>query len=358
MQLRLSLNAAVFALAVLMPVAAPLALAQTAGSAAPQGPVPQGPIPQAGPAKKSANSPIGTLNVTPSGDAANPFPKPDPKNFTADTPTAETVNAFLQLSWGYDPQRIWQVQAILKTPAPGVSKVVVLVTQKGLKQDGKPQVATLQFFTLPDGKHIIADDVLPFGATPFAENRAILQQRANGSAIGAASKDLMLVEFADFQCPHCKEVQATMEKLRQQFPNARFIYENYPLVQIHPDSYKAASYSVCVAKIGGNDAFFKYATAVYDAQASLTPEGSDQALKDAATKVGLDPAKVAACSTSADAKSAVDASIKLAQDLNINQTPTLAVNGRLLPLANLPVEALIQLISFQAASDGVQAATK
>ena len=353
MQLRLSLCTAVFALAVLTPVAAPIALAQAAGSA-----TPQAPAAPAGAAKKNSNSPISTLEITPTADPANPFPKPDPKNFTADSPTADTINEFLKLSWGYDPNRTWQIQAIMKTAAANVTKVVVLVAQKNAQAGGKPQIASLQFFVLPDGKHIIADDVLPFGTKPFAENRATLQQRADGPALGSASKDLLLVEFADFQCPHCKEAQAVMEKLRAQFPNARFVYENYPLVQIHPNSFKASAYSVCVAKIGGNDAFFKYAAAVYDVQDSLTPEGADKALQDAATKVGVDAAKVTACSTTAEAKSAVDASVKLAQDLNINQTPTLAVNGRLLPLASLPSETLIQLINFQAAADGVQAAAK
>ena len=70
----------------------------------------------------------------PAPAAAPVFPKPDPANFTAASPTKETVNAFLQASWGYDENRIWQVQAILKTPVEGVSKVVVLVGDKTGKQ--------------------------------------------------------------------------------------------------------------------------------------------------------------------------------------------------------------------------------
>ena len=154
----------------------------------------------------------------------------------------------------------------MKTAAANVTKVVVLVAQKNAQTGGKPQIASLQFFVLPDGKHIIADDVLPFGTKPFAENRATLQQRADGPALGSASKDLMLVEFADFQCPHCKEAQAIMEKLRLQFPNARFVYENYPLVQIHPKHSRrlrtaSASRSWAATKLSSSTH-----TAVYDAQ--------------------------------------------------------------------------------------------
>ncbi|HVJ07291.1 MAG TPA: thioredoxin domain-containing protein [Acidisarcina sp.] len=347
MQLRLSLRTAALTFAVLLPVSSSFVLAQAGGNAKPQSPAPQAPTPQT---PSRGSEPISSLE--PSGNDANPFPKPDPRNFTADSPTAETVSAFLHESWGYDTQRIWQVQAILKTAVPGVSKVVVLVAQKG----AKAQVASLQFFTLPDGKHLIADDVLPFGPKPFAENRKLMQERATGPARGSASKDLLMVEFADFQCPHCKDAQPTIEKLMQEFPNARFVYENYPLVQIHSEAYKAAAYGVCVAKEGGNDAFFKYSAAVYDAQANLTPAGSDEVLKGAVTKAGLDPAKVAACSTSAETRSAIDASTKLAQEMNINQTPTLVVNGRALPLSSVPVETLVQLIHFQATEDGVASA--
>jgi protein-disulfide isomerase len=352
MYFRSTVTTAVLALVAFAPVTAPFASAQAGTNAPAATQQPQHPLPQNSAPANRANAPIPQLDVPPSGDAANPFPKPDPRNFTADTPTMDTVNAFLHASWGYDPQRVWQVQAISKTPVTGISKVVVLVAQK--TPNGKPQMASLQFFTLPDGKHLIADDVLPFGAKPFADYRALLEQRADGPARGSASKDLLLVEFADFQCPHCKEAQPTIEKLLQQYPNARFVYENYPLVQIHSEAYKASAYSVCVAKLGGNDAFFKYSNLIFDAQSELTPQGSDAALKGAVTKVGLDPAKVAACSTSAEAKSTVDASLKLGQDLNLNQTPILVVNGRVLPIGALPIEALSQLVAFQAQEDGVK----
>src|SRR5271163_4813736 len=61
---------------------------------------------------------------------ADPFPPVNQKYFTASTPTVDTVNAFLKALWGYDPNRIWRVEAIQATPAPNVSKVVVFVSDK------------------------------------------------------------------------------------------------------------------------------------------------------------------------------------------------------------------------------------
>lgn len=343
MRLRLSLPAATMPLLVSLlaftPIAERSAAAQAAGAAKPGAPAQTSAAPAAG--QNLQVEPVPAAN-------ADPFPKPDPRFFTADAPDVATVNSFLRQSWGYDPNRIWQVEAILKTPVAGVSKIVVFVAEKGSQQ--KP--VTLQFFTLPDGKHLISDDVLPFGSKPFAENRRLLEAQANGPARGAAGKSLLLVEFADYQCPHCKDAQATVDKLVQDFPNARYVYQQFPLEQIHTEAFKAAAYGVCAAQAGGSEAFFKFSAAAYEAQASLTPEGSNQALKDAVTKAGLDPEKVAACSASAATKAAVDASVKLGQELNVTATPTLFVNGRGLPLGSIPYEELKQIVAFQAAEDG------
>jgi protein-disulfide isomerase len=287
----------------------------------------------------------------PAPAAAPVFPKPDPANFTAAKPTKEEVMAFLTANWGYDETRLWQVQAITKTQAEGVSKVIVFVGDK----TGKQKPAALQMFVLPDGKHVIAgNELVPFGEHPFADYRAMLQSRADGPYRGSASKDLELVEFADFQCPHCKDAQANMDKLAVDFPKARIIFQSYPLEKIHPSAKIAAAYGVCVTKMGGSDAFFTFAAAVFDGQDGLaTPDGATLTLNAAVTKAGLEPAKIAACAATPATSEAVEASVKLAEDLSINQTPTLMVNGRQVPIAGAPYDTLKQFINYQAKIDGV-----
>jgi protein-disulfide isomerase len=279
------------------------------------------------------------------------FQMPDASNFTALSPTRATVNSFLKESWGYDPDRVWQVWAIEKTPAPGVSRVVVEVAQKN---DTQHQTATATFLVTPDGKHLIANnlEMLAFGEHPYAETRNILEQRANGPSRGAADKKFEIVEFADFQCPHCKATQPVIARLLTDFPQAHFVFENFPLTTIHTEAYKAAAYSVCIAQQAGNAAFFKFADNVFANQQELTPDTSDAALGDAATKAGLDAAKVGACSYTLAAKSAVDASTKLGKDLDIDETPMLFVNGRQIPVGEvannqLPYETLKQIVEYQ-----------
>jgi len=297
--------------------------------------------------------PLQLQNLEPTGPPKDPFPPANPKYFTATSPTADTVNAFLKALWGYDQNRIWRVEAIQKTQAPDVSKVIVFVSAK----TANAKVQTTEFFVTPDGKHAIAGaTVIPFGANPFADARKVLEEHADGAYRGAAGKDLMLVEFADLECPHCKEAQGTMNQLAKDFPNARIVFQSFPLTEIHPYAFKAAAYGYCVQK-QKNDAFFDYADGVFNTQSGLNAQTGDETLKNAVTKAGLDPAAVAACADTQATKDEVNASIKLAQDLGVDQTPMLAVNGHLLPLTQVPYETLKTIINYQASLDGVSTGT-
>ncbi|WP_353068609.1 thioredoxin domain-containing protein [Tunturibacter empetritectus] len=303
---------------------------------------------QTAPAGQKSDAPL-KLQSLGQDTKADPFPPVNQKYFTASTPTVDTVNAFLKALWGYDSNRIWRVEAIQTTSAPNVTKVIVFVSDKTPNAKVQPTA----FFVTPDGKHAVAGDaVVPFGATPFADLRKTLQARADGATRGATSKDLLLVEFSDLQCPHCKDAQSTMNQLVKDFPNARVVYQSFPLVDLHPFAFKAAAYGYCVQK-QKNDAFFVYSAAVFDTQAALTDETGNQTLKDAVTKAGLDPAAIDACAATPATKEQVNASIKLAQDVGVEQTPMLAVNGHLLPLAGIPYETLKTIISYQASLDGV-----
>jgi protein-disulfide isomerase len=130
------------------------------------------------------------------------------------------------------------------------------------------------------------------------------------------------------------------------------VFQNYPLPQ-HPAAAGAAAYGVCVAKQGGSTAFFTFAAAVFDGQDGLaSTDGATLTLNSAVTKAGLDPAKIAACAALPTTVAAVDASVKLAKEINVNQTPTLLINGRQVP-ANAPYDTLKQIIAYQQKLDGL-----
>ncbi len=288
--------------------------------------------------------------AAPAPAAAPVFPPPQKENFTAASPTKEQVEAFLNASWGYDDNRIWQTEAILKTQVDGYSKVIVFVGDKG----GKDKPFRFPFIVLPNGKYMMyQEEIYPFGDHPYSELRTTMQERADGPYRGSATKELEIVEFADLQCPHCKAAQANMDQLAADFPKARIVFQHYPLPQ-HSEAKRAAEFGVCVTKQGGSSAFFTYAASVFDGQDGLaTPDGATLTLNAAVTKAGQDPAKIAACAALPATAATVEASAKLARDANVNETPTLVINGRQVP-ANIPYETLKKIVEFQMKMDGIQ----
>jgi len=272
------------------------------------------------------------------------MPAPDPANFTASMPTKATVEAFLRASWGYDLNRIFQVQAIQNTQVDGISRVVVLVEEKGTQQT---QPSELAFLTLPDGKHLIAnEEILPFGEHPFANYKAILEREAKGPSQGPANAPLQIVEFSDFQCPHCKEAQPTIEKLLASEPNAHFVFQSFPLPS-HNWAAKGAAYADCVGR-ASNDAFWKFVQKTYDVQQDITESNADEKLTAIANDSGVKGSDIAACAAKGETSARVEHSIALGKSVDVTGTPTVFVNGYKIRSLGMPPETLKQLVDFEA----------
>jgi protein-disulfide isomerase len=247
-----------------------------------------------------------------------------------------TVQSFVK-NMLTDPNLSWRVVSIQHAKAAGMAEVKVAITS--------PQGAqNLLFYVTPDGKYAIAGELIPFGADPFAETRQEIAKYAKGPSRGPASSSLTLVEFADMECPSCKAAAPVMERLAQDFPDAHFIFQNFPLEQLHPWAFTAALYGDCVAQ-QNQAAFWKFLQSVFDNQESITVANAGSKLKDLAGASGVDPAKVVACVGQPAAKTHVLASQSLAKSLGVMATPTLFVNGR--PIASvlsMPYEQLNQVV--------------
>jgi protein-disulfide isomerase len=300
-------------------------------------------------AQPSAAAALAPPAPTPVPVAVDPLPRPDPRYFTATSPSLEVVNSFLKQVWGFEPERLYRVMAIVPTAAPGVAKVTIYVTTKAADAKIQP----VDFFVMPDGKHAVAGgNLVSFGAKPFADTDVLLRAKADGPTRGASNNALELVEFADLQCPHCKEAQPIMDQIVKDFPKAHVVFQLFPLVEIHPSAFKAAAYAVCAQK-QSNDAFFKFISGVFDTQEGLSPTSDDTLLKAAAIRAGLDAPTIASCASTQATKDILNADIKLAVDAGVQETPTLSVNGRLLPITTIAYDTLKKLIQYQATLDGV-----
>ena len=157
----------------------------------------------------------------------------------------------------------------------------------------------------------------------------------------------MIVEFGDLQCPACKAAQPAIEALIAAEPNARFVFQNFPL-EMHNWAAKGADYADCVAQ-ASNDAFWKFIAKTYDGQADITAENADEKLTALADTSGVKGADIATCAKSPATKARVDTSIALGKSVNVTGTPTLFINGRSVGnISQIPAETLKALVDFAA----------
>jgi protein-disulfide isomerase len=255
-------------------------------------------------------------------------------------PSEETVNSFLQQTFGYDSTVTWKITAIKPSIAEGLAEVDVVLTNP------QGQSATTLYVT-PDGKHALTGDILPFGAKPYQPAKEALLKGINGPSRGPEKAPVTIVEFSDLQCPHCKDAQPVIDKLLTEEPNARFVFQNFPLPS-HNWAGKAANFADCVGR-SSNDAFWKFVQGTFDAQSSITESNADEKLTALADTAGVKGSEMAACAAKPDTKTRVEHSVTLGQSVGVTGTPTVFVNGRRIGnVVGLPPEVLKGLVEFAA----------
>jgi protein-disulfide isomerase len=244
----------------------------------------------------------------------------------------------MQRSFGYDPGFQWQIVDIRPSLITGVAEVLVSVNKQQL----------VRLFIPAGGQNaIVVSDILPFGADPFAPARTKLQA-ADGPGKGAQAPQIMMVDFSDLECPHCKAAEPILDKLVADFPQVRFVFQQFPLpASLHPWAMKAASYADCAGRMD-KDAFWKYVNTIFENQGAIALATADDQLTGFATAVGLDGSKVAACAATPETEARVKKSMDLGQALDINETPTVFINGRRVKtIASIPYEQLKALVQFE-----------
>ena len=253
------------------------------------------------------------------GSKAESAPKQPATAAADDLPSEETVNSFLHQTFGYQPDMTWKIVSIKPSQLPGLTEVIVVLA------GGQGQSST-RFFVSKDGKHAIVGDVIPFGAKPFEPVKKTLEKGITGPSRGPKDAKAVIVEFADLQCPVCKRAQPTIDALVAAEPNARFVFQSFPL-EMHNWAAKGANYADCVGR-ASNEAFWKFVSKTYESQQDITAENADQKLTAIAEGIGLKGSEIAACAASPETKTHVDASIALGKSAEVSGTPTLFINGR------------------------------
>lgn len=235
-------------------------------------------------------------------------------------PSVAVVEAFLKRTFGYNENLAFHVSAIKPTEAQGISEVIAIVNTP---QGQQP----LRFYVTGDGEHAIMGDMMPFGVAPYAKRRDLLKREAFGASKGPKDAPMEIVEFADLECPACKAALPSIERLQQDFPGVKFVFQSFPLVQLHPWAEMGAKYLDCIAR-ESNDAAWKFIESVYAHQGEITADNAKEKLDKYVGFTDQDPAKIDACVAAPETAARIKKSIEFAEHLNVSSTPTLFVNGR------------------------------
>jgi predicted DsbA family dithiol-disulfide isomerase len=153
--------------------------------------------------------------------------------------------------------------------------------------------------------------------------------RAEIPTAGAPSKGpeyapVTIVKFEDYQCPFCKQVQATLTELLSQYNGKiRLVHKDLPLDSIHPQARQAAEAARCADELGK---FWSYHDLLY----ANSPNVSRENLKSYAKQVGLDVNTFDRCLGSGRFKAPVQQDLIDGAQLGVTGTPTFFINGRVI----------------------------
>ncbi len=140
-------------------------------------------------------------------------------------------------------------------------------------------------------------------------------------AAGPAAAPVTVIEFADYQCPYCRQEEPTLNRLREEFKDKiKFAYRDFPL-PMHPYARKAAEAARCAGEQGK---FWPYHDKIFTGSAD---ELALPALKSTARNLGLNGETFDKCLDSSAENPGVEKDYVVGKELGINGTPTIFVNG-------------------------------
>ena len=244
------------------------------------------------------------------------------------------MDAYLRYLFAFGPEVKLTFGEFKESGVQGLLETVVTVNIGENKEDATMWVSK-------DGKFLLRGEMVDMGKDGFAENRAKLNLK-DAPSEGNPAATVTIVEFADFECPVCRGLHDAMRGLLPNYPQARLVFKDFPLEQIHPWARTGALAGRCAYQQDPK-AFWKMYDKLYDNQDLITAENAWDKMVDYAGQAGLKPDAFKACMTSPEASAAVEANIANGKLMDVGSTPTLFVNGRRLVGADPhQLETLIQ----------------
>lgn len=246
---------------------------------------------------------------------------------------------------GYRRDRIPTLQPFFEFPSGGeINNIEEFFTQYITDSFGGlfSNLGVEDTFPAPtdDSSNIIDDtDFLDFfnnnDENNFDDNSTInyLEVDPNFDHIrGNKNAKITLIEYADFECPYCKQFHGTMKQVMDKYGDrVRWVFRQYPLQTLHSQAWAEASASECAGEQGK---FWQFADIIFSKTNSN--DGLDLTkMQEYAVEAGVDASTFNACYKQEKYADKIEEDIADAQSAGANGTPyTLLIDqkGNILPL--------------------------
>ena len=212
--------------------------------------------------------------------------------------------------------------------------------------DGGDKKKTYDFLLAKDGKTLLRMTKLDLSKDPFAEIMKKIDVNGRPTR-GNSQAKVVAVNYDDFECPFCSRMHQTLfpTLLKEYGDRVVFIYKDFPLAEIHPWATHAAVNANCLAA-QNPDAYWDFADYMHANQKEVNFEKShdgqfallDRIAMAQGQKHNLDAARLQAC-IKAQQDDRIKASVHEGEDLGVEATPTMFINGEKVDGA-LPIDEL------------------
>lgn len=140
-------------------------------------------------------------------------------------------------------------------------------------------------------------------------------------AQGPESAEVTLVEYGDYECPHCGHAYPIVQRIQKHFgKRLRFVFRNFPLSEMHPNAQAAAETAEFA---GSRGKFWEMHDRIFENQERL----SARLFSELATGLGLPSPELFEALASGEYKGRAQADFKGGIRSGVNGTPTFFVNG-------------------------------
>lgn len=191
---------------------------------------------------------------------------------------------------------------------------------------------------------MIVQDSVAFWESSPAQN--FKTDPSSGLSMGPENAKVTIVEFADFLCPHCKTASPTLEAFTQSHPDVRLIFKAFPLdgkcnktLQREGDGLRCKLTAAVLCAESLSQKGWDGHHYVFEKQETLA-RGIDFGtfMDEFSQKVGVERANLETCMNADATQEAIKSQAQEGGNAKISGTPTVFVNGRLLPRGqSLPV---------------------